>query len=402
MSEVGQSDPGRRTSLLIIDDDLLQRMIVRRIAGNLGFEVDEAGALEDVRQALSRRRFDLAIVDLDLGDSDGVECIRLITDKGQSPDIVVLSGHDERIRDAVLRYAHAVGLRTIGTLRKPVDVQILKDLLRSHLVPRVRTHSTDVGADAIRAILSRKDHSIRFRSKHSLVDGRIVAAEVFPYIASVRRLSSEKVNLGLEDPKLAIDLVCRTLSLAVDEVAAWPGHIALAINVPQAALSETSLPHRLVEILRASAVAPDRLTVEVIETPYLLSRLSDAAYVLSRMRICGIHICVDKFGHSTSSLTALSALPFDELKMSGALVSQIGTDRDALSMFRAGVGIGREFGMTITAAGVDDVRTRDVVAELGCDQAQGLLYSGFISLAEFRYLVASKPAVSKSEPHGHQ
>ncbi|MDW4736262.1 response regulator, partial [Escherichia coli] len=57
----------RSKTLLVIEDDKVQRMFVREIAEPAGFAVDEAPSLEEALQCLARRSYDTVVVDLALG-----------------------------------------------------------------------------------------------------------------------------------------------------------------------------------------------------------------------------------------------------------------------------------------------------------------------------------------------
>jgi EAL domain-containing protein (putative c-di-GMP-specific phosphodiesterase class I) len=51
------------------------------------------------------------------------------------------------------------------------------------------------------------------------------------------------------------------------------------------------------------------------------------------------------------------------------------TDRDSAAIVRALVGLGAGLGLEVTAEGVETEEQRRMLAEQGCEQAQGFLYS---------------------------
>lgn len=86
---------GRRTRILVVDDDVrIQRMLVQYL-GDEGFDVDAASNSSQVRTKMVGAQFDLVLLDLVLpGDSDGLQLAREMRARSDVP-IIILSGRDE-------------------------------------------------------------------------------------------------------------------------------------------------------------------------------------------------------------------------------------------------------------------------------------------------------------------
>ena len=76
-----RSDGGRRTErILIVDDEELIVMAMRRYFEGLGYTIDSAHELEEAQALLANRPYDLVIADLRLTGIGGVEGLQIVSD----------------------------------------------------------------------------------------------------------------------------------------------------------------------------------------------------------------------------------------------------------------------------------------------------------------------------------
>jgi len=116
--------------VLHIEDDEIDRRLVRKALTAAGFEVIEAAdGAGGIRQALSARP-DLVLLDIELPDMDGYAVALELRGKLNDPEvpIVALSGRDDR------RTIDAVGCD--GLIAKPVDIETFPGEVRSYLTAR--------------------------------------------------------------------------------------------------------------------------------------------------------------------------------------------------------------------------------------------------------------------------
>ncbi|HUL08563.1 MAG TPA: EAL domain-containing protein, partial [Candidatus Acidoferrum sp.] len=101
--------------------------------------------------------------------------------------------------------------------------------------------------------------------------------------------------------------------------------------------------------------------------------------ILERLRKLGIRIAIDDFGTGYSSLEYLRVFPADRLKIAGTFVKDLRHDSNNAALVTAAVSLGKAFGLTTIAEGVEDAADAEFLRGLGCQQAQGFLYSRPIS-----------------------
>jgi len=146
--------------------------------------------------------------------------------------------------------------------------------------------------------------------------------------------------------------------------------IPVSINISATDITSLALPEQLAELLDNNKLDPTVLTLEVTES-VLMGEQITSLDILTRLRLNGIQLSIDDFGTGFSSLSQLHQLPFSELKIDQSFVSKMLKDSEALAIVKTCILLGHELNMQVVAEGVEDQETWNVLAENGCDLAQG-------------------------------
>ncbi len=143
--------------------------------------------------------------------------------------------------------------------------------------------------------------------------------------------------------------------------------IELGFNLP---------PVHLLELLELFDEQEDLsgLTIEITETG-LITDLDRAARRLSDMRSRGASIWLDDFGQGQSSMSLLTQLPLDAVKIDRHFVAGVIDDRISRSIVSAIVDIGRNLGYRVIAEGVETAEQAAVLRAIGATHGQGYLFS---------------------------
>ena len=152
----------------------------------------------------------------------------------------------------------------------------------------------------------------------------------------------------------------------------------------------------LVETLAASATAPGRLYVEITETA-LMTDPDRAAVVLQDLHRAGIRISIDDFGTGQTSLSYLSALPIDEIKIDRSFIADMTESAGHHAITRSIVELGHNLGFDVVGEGVETAQIASALQETGCDVAQGYLYARPMPAADLsEWMVARQTAPRRS------
>ncbi|MBN3752428.1 EAL domain-containing protein [Paraburkholderia sp. Tr-20389] len=115
---------------------------------------------------------------------------------------------------------------------------------------------------------------------------------------------------------------------------------------------------------------------------------------LATFRHAGIRISIDDFGTGYSSLAYLKRFDIDFLKIDRSFVQNLGFDADNQALCEAMVVLAHKLGLKVIAEGVETIEQRDFLTAVGCDFAQGFLYSQPVPPDQFEALVWPRIEVS--------
>ncbi|MGY3581480.1 EAL domain-containing protein (putative c-di-GMP-specific phosphodiesterase class I)/CheY-like chemotaxis protein [Bradyrhizobium sp. USDA 4341] len=384
-------------NLLVIEDDKVQRMFVREVAEPAGFAVDEAPSLEEALEYIYQRDYDTVVVDLALGNHDGVEVIRRIVSSGKRPDVIVMSGFDNRIRDAVARMAAANGLMVLGDLKKPVKPGDLRRCLAGATQRADRKAGLTGVANVARKELAEALVSGRivpvFQPQVSLATGEVVGVEVMPSWVSPKHgeVPAEVFAKLAEAEGLACALSERILDCALREGSRWcksRPDLQVAVDLPSSVLTDLEFPDRLAVKLKCAGMRPENFCVEVTEGA-ALADMPVTSDVMARLSIKGVGLALDEFGTGWASLSLLRNFPFGQIKISKSFVADLHRSTSAWSIIQGVVAMAKATSLSTLADGVDTRVAAEALAGIGVDFGQGALYASPTTAEEVTALLRS-------------
>jgi EAL domain-containing protein (putative c-di-GMP-specific phosphodiesterase class I) len=363
---------------LVVDDERIQRMIITRVVASMGYAADSAGTLEDAAALLSTYRYDAVVLDLSLGESEGISLLQALRHSLSDPVLVFISRLDDRVRAASTRLAVALGLRVAGAIQKPVSPTALRTLLldapmRERVEPNPR--SPRLTPDDLVEALRREEIAPQFQPKVALADGRVVGVEALARWTSPAFgiISPDAFIPPAEEHGLIVPLtfhILRQSLLACKRWRAFSPACSVAVNISPLVLADPALPEEIEQILHETGLGPGSLVAEITESTVIANPLI-AAEVLTRLRIKGVSLSIDDFGTGYSSLLTLLRLPFSELKVDRSFVTQCDTDPEAWKIVRATISMARELGLTVVAEGIETEPVERMLREAGCEVGQG-------------------------------
>jgi Amt family ammonium transporter len=119
---------------------------------------------------------------------------------------------------------------------------------------------------------------------------------------------------------------------------------------------------------------PRSVDLEITET-IAMADAENSSGVLAQLKALGVGLDIDDFGTGYSSLSRLQRLPVDTLKIDRAFVSRVDSDQDTYEIVRIIVMLAHNLGLTVVAEGVETQAQLDLIRKVGCERAQGYLFS---------------------------
>ncbi|RXH20760.1 EAL domain-containing response regulator [Bradyrhizobium guangzhouense] len=373
-----------RSRLLVVDDDLVQRVLISKIGAKLGYDTVVAPSFEAATELLARETFQTMALDLSLGERDGVELLRFVAERNlKAMSIVIISGCDDRIMKATRRVANGLKLLVGGCLTKPLDLNRLRSALElPQRSPRAATSASPllpITPARIAHGLAAGEFFVEFQPKIALQTGRVIGAEALARWRSAEfGMVSPLVFIPIaEEGGLMSELTDCILSSAMSQgrklIERNPG-FTIAVNISGSLMSDLTLPERIEETLRRENIPPSALTVEITET-IAMADVDRANDILVRLRIKKIGTAIDDFGTGYSSLAALARLPFSELKIDQSFIKGCESDEDMMKIVDASVALAKAFNMKVVAEGVESPEALEIIRRIGCDVAQGFFFA---------------------------
>lgn len=228
---------------------------------------------------------------------------------------------------------------------------------------------------------------VNYQPKIDIKTGRCISVE-----ALVRWTApwGQEINPGLlvgsaEGSGLIIPLTLWILNTSIRHAASFIKagvDIGLSVNLPPKMLEEEELPQLIQQALDIWGLPASKLTLEITESS-MIKNIESSIAMLSRLRDIGIRLSIDDFGTGYSSLAYLKRLPVQELKIDILFVRSIHNSVGDKQLVRTIVDLAHNFGLITVAEGVEDQPTLDLLCDLGCDVAQGFLFSQALPESDF-------------------
>lgn len=355
-------------AVLVVEDHDFQRRTALMLLRSLGItRIHEA---VDGRQALEMlatgARPDVIVCDLEMPRMDGVEFIRHVAAHRLAGAVIIASGLDRAVLDAVTAMSEGYGLQVLAAVEKPLTKGGLAVPL--HRFRRPEAGAADrvpVSVDDVRHALDRHEIHARFRPVLDLGSGRPSALEAVPVWRHAKHGPVRRAELTdlLEAAGCAhrlTDLLAGLAGRARAHLAAGGLDLSFLVALPESELRDMHLADRLAAATGAHGMPGGALTVMVDERVLRRGTAADLD-VLTRLRIKGFGLGADHVGAEQAHL---ARAPLTVLR----LAEDVLADEAVLeSVLAAGAAL------QVIATGCDSPDDVETLISLGCRFAQGRL-----------------------------
>jgi c-di-GMP-specific phosphodiesterase len=239
--------------------------------------------------------------------------------------------------------------------------------------------------------------------------GALARGELTPFYQPIVRLSSGALSgfealvrwrhprRGLLTPEQFLplcdemgmmrDLGAMMMRQAARQLGEWrrrhaaAGDLTVAVNLSTGEIDRPDLVEDLAAILAQTGLPPGALKLEVTESDVMRDP-DRAAVILENLRAAGAALALDDFGTGFSSLSYLTRLPFDTLKIDRYFVRTMATNEGSAKIVSSVVKLGQDLSLEVVAEGVENAGMARALLALGCDYGQGFGYAPALSPQE--------------------
>jgi CheY-like chemotaxis protein len=240
----------RKPRLLIVDDDDNICQLVKEVAETCNYCVsiahDEAAmvALYSEKQA----SIDVILLDLQLGDKDGIELLRLLGKNAYAGLVILFSGYDRRILHTAEQLGKALGLSMAGTLQKPVNIDDISRLLNNI------SDSTDaVSYERLREGIENFQMRLHYQPQIDMTNGQVIGVEALVrWEPKAHELIFPDAFIPIaESTNLIVPLTFWVIEEAFKQSVLWEQQehpLTISINLSPKVLNNLSLPDKIQRI----------------------------------------------------------------------------------------------------------------------------------------------------------
>ncbi|MGE0372593.1 MAG: EAL domain-containing protein [Gammaproteobacteria bacterium] len=166
--------------------------------------------------------------------------------------------------------------------------------------------------------------------------------------------------------------------------------LPIAVNLSARNLRERDLPDKLRQMFQDWSAHPSSLELEITESA-IMDDPDSALKVLTRLNDLGSALFIDDFGTGYSSLGYLQRMPVEAIKIDKSFVKEMVTNANSAAIVRSTITLAHDLGIKVVAEGVESREAYELLAELGCDVAQGYQIGKPMPAAEFETWVSRSP-----------
>ncbi|MFT6268875.1 MAG: diguanylate cyclase (GGDEF)-like protein/PAS domain S-box-containing protein [Alphaproteobacteria bacterium] len=162
-------------------------------------------------------------------------------------------------------------------------------------------------------------------------------------------------------------------------------NLRMAVNISPSHFLDKEIVPLIARVIDKTGITPADLELEVTENVVQTDKRNLS--IFKDLKDLGIKLAIDDFGSGYSSFSSLKHLMVDRLKIDKYFIDDVITDKKALILVSSMIEMGHKLGYEITVEGVESEEQFSILKNLGCQNAQGYLFSRPISSDEITNLL---------------
>ncbi|MBI5331568.1 MAG: EAL domain-containing protein [Betaproteobacteria bacterium] len=242
--------------------------------------------------------------------------------------------------------------------------------------------------NALRTGLSAGDIHPVWQPQVRLTDGKMIGMEALArwHDAALGEVPPARFIPIAEEGGMILELSRQVLEQAaldiVDVLRQRPDvPLRFAVNLSAQQVRQDQAMEDILGVLTRHGIPPNRLELELTESA-LMGREHSAEEFLKSLGASGVQFAVDDFGTGYSNLAYLKRFAVQRLKIDKSFVQDLAEADNSRQIVTAIIGLAHSMGLSVIAEGVETEAQRDILQELGCDEAQGYLFGRPMALDE--------------------
>lgn len=250
---------------------------------------------------------------------------------------------------------------------------------------------------ALATVLDRNELILHYQPIIDTRYNRVVGVEaLMRWMRGSQMLSPGKFIPLAEDSGLDYRMGEWAISEALQQLRRWQrGGVAIpgvSVNLSVRHLRQPSLLRSILQALEATEMPASALTLELGEVD-VMRDIENVLPTLWELKKAGVRIALDDFGTGFSSVSYLTRMPVDTLKIDRSFVSELENDINQLKVVRSIIALAGALNLQIIGEGVERTEEMTMLQKLGCQDLQGYLFSRPMTAAQLERWMAENHIV---------
>ena len=169
--------------------------------------------------------------------------------------------------------------------------------------------------------------------------------------------------------------------------------LIISVNISAVQLKTMGIVADVRHALEESGIDPARVVLEVTESSFIESS-AEIVDTLHALKALGVRLAIDDFGTGYASISNLKSMPVDILKVDKSFLAACTDSERGGELLEVIVNIGRVLSLTTVAEGIEEPAQLSAAQALGCDLAQGYLFSRPVPAAEAEQIIVGDVTVA--------
>jgi len=245
----------------------------------------------------------------------------------------------------------------------------------------------------LRQALDKHEFMLHYQPKMNMASGKLTGAEALIRWNDPRTglVPPARFTPMLEETGLIYEVGRWALGQAIEDYLRWRRSglpaVRIAVNVSPLQLRNRHFIEDIQRAIGSDRDAAESLELEITEG-LIMEDVDYSIATLRAIREMGVSIAIDDFGTGFSSLSYLSKLPLDTLKIDRTFVSDLTEAPEGLAQVSTIINLAHSLNLKVVAEGVETAEQARLLKMLGCNEMQGFFLSKPLpgNLFESRYL----------------
>jgi diguanylate cyclase (GGDEF)-like protein/PAS domain S-box-containing protein len=323
-----------------------------------------------------------------------------------------LVNHPFRLNDAVFRIAAKAGVALFpddgadaDTLFRNAQAALKKAKAggERYLFYNRKMTATLAGKltleNQLRRALEKDEFALHYEPKFCAASGRLAGAEALIRWNDPRSglVAPGRFIPILEETGLIHEVGRWALRKAAEDYLRWRAAglpaVRISVNVSPLQLRNRAFIAEIEQAVGGDARSPAGLELEITES-LIMADIKHSIATLKSIRAMGVTVAIDDFGTGFSSLSYLSKLPVDTLKIDRSFVVEMTVGPQGLGLVSTIINLAHSLKLNVVAEGVETEEQARLLRLLSCDELQGYLYSRALPSAVFESKFLALPAAA--------